>query len=598
MRISSRTRRILALLLQSEHDLTAAQIAAHIQVSARTVYRELASVERILNMQGVKLIKKSGAGISLEGDSAALDSVAKLITITEDIAFTPDERKIYLLCLLLDSTEPIKLYTLAHECKVTISTVANDLDELVGSVNKFGIDFIRRRGYGIELYGAEEQLRALIRHVTKLRFDDTALIAKKEEHVIHPLDQRVLSLAGHSEMETVENILWHWEQHWGTQLSEYAYTELLIRLSIALARIRSGKMIGTFATPTQAKPSHLSDTSKVTEITKKLMEQIGQPFPAAENAYIEQLLRSAQANEFAVQPVDDLPLIEKVRLLIEYVQDEMGGDFLSDLSLREGLIYHLKDALERLRQGSNIRNPFLEQIKLNYGSLFGVVREVASRVFTDVVVPEEEIGFLVIHFGASVERQKQLPERVRALLICSTGIGSSKLLQIRLQKELPQIEIVGRVSWYEAARTDKDKYDLMISTVELPLDRTQYIKVSPLLSQKEVEHLKTYIQTERHRMKSGSYNEETEKTELLAYEQLVNLKSTMDEIVSLISHFEVVQLQEQVEDLQLIIREACFHEREKGVLTEVQKVAQKLMQREQNGSVTIGKRFALFPYSM
>lgn len=272
----------------------------------------------------------------------------------------------------------------------------------------------------------------------------------------------------------------------------------------------------------------------------------------------------------------------------------MGGDFLSDLSLREGLIYHLKDALERLRQGSNIRNPFLEQIKLNYGSLFGVVREVASRVFTDVVVPEEEIGFLVIHFGASVERQKQLPERVRALLICSTGIGSSKLLQIRLQKELPQIEIVGRVSWYEAARTDKDKYDLMISTVELPLDRTQYIKVSPLLSQKEVEHLKTYIQTERHRMKSGSYNEETEKTELLAYEQLVNLKSTMDEIVSLISHFEVVQLQEQVEDLQLIIREACFHEREKGVLTEVQKVAQKLMQREQNGSVTIGKRFALF----
>src|SRR4051794_16665113 len=110
MNISSRTRQILELLLRSDRDLTAAQIAAEIQVSSRTVHRELAAVEDILHKQGIKLLKKSGSGIRLLVDEAGAEKLSQLIYEAEDIEFSPGERQIYLLCLLLESAEPVKLY--------------------------------------------------------------------------------------------------------------------------------------------------------------------------------------------------------------------------------------------------------------------------------------------------------------------------------------------------------------------------------------------------------------------------------------------------------------------------------------------------------
>lgn len=64
------------------------------------------------------------------------------------------------------------------------------------------------------------------------------------------------------------------------------------------------------------------------------------------------------------------------------------------------------------------------------------------------------------------------------------------MLAVRLTKELPQINIVGNASWFEAARIPEKDYDLIISTVDLPLPPDQYIKLSPLLTKDEAERLR------------------------------------------------------------------------------------------------------------
>ncbi|UUZ81840.1 PRD domain-containing protein [Paenibacillus sp. P26] len=161
------------------------------------------------------------------------------------------------------------------------------------------------------------------------------------------------------------------------------------------------------------------------------------------------------------------------------MQLAMGVDFSEDRSLRDGLFDHMKAAVQRLNDGLRIRNPLLEQIHRDYSGLFGVVREAADAALPELEVPDEEVGFLVMHFGASLERLKRLRRHVRAVVVCTSGIGSSKMLQIRLQKESPQVEIVDRASWYEASRIPEDNYDFIISTIDLPLEPSQYMKVSP-----------------------------------------------------------------------------------------------------------------------
>ncbi|WP_201003069.1 BglG family transcription antiterminator [Paenibacillus glycanilyticus] len=590
MRISSRSRRILELLLRNDHDLTAAQIAEEIQVSSRTVHRELAAVEEILRAEGARLLKKSGSGIRLQGNQAALDRLAQLVSVSEEIEYSPEERQIYLLCLLLESEEPVKLFALAHEFKVTIPTVANDLDDLDQWVQRFEATLTRRRGYGIELTGQEEHMREMIRQIIRDRFEDTELISSRNELPAHPVDRRLLAIVGQSEMEAVEKILWSWEEYGGSRLSEGAYTDLLIRLSIALRRIKAGKTVEASSV------AALRQESDAVYLTERLAALTERAFPPAETAYIGRLLRSVQSDDLSVLPADDLILTDTVRSLIEHVQQAMDAEYNKDRSLRDGLFLHLKDALQRLHEGTNIRNPLLDQIKKDYSSLFHIVRKAANRVFTDVAVPDEEIGFLIMHFGASLERLKQLRQNVRAILVCSSGIGSSKLLQIRLQKELPEIHIVDRVSWYEASRTEKDKYDLIISTVDLPLNGEQYIKVSPLLTQAETDRLRAFVQTGLIQKRDGTLTKE-EKTgsEASTFEQLVSLKTTLDEMVSLIRRFEVVLIKEESRDLPVILEEACAREAAKGVLTDAGLAAQRLLQREQSGSQMIpGTAVALF----
>ncbi|CAG7654022.1 BglG family transcription antiterminator [Paenibacillus allorhizosphaerae] len=596
MSISSRTRRIIELLLRSDQELTAAHIAAEIQMSSRTVHRELATVEDILHEHGVELFKKSGLGIRLHGDESALARLAQLVSVSEDIEFSPEERQLYVICLLLESIEPIKLYALAHELKVTVPTISSDLDELDGFVHKFGVVLTRRRGYGVELSGPEEQLRDMIRQLIQLRIDDTELIATREEHLVHPLDRQLFALAGKSEMEAVETILWSWEEKWAGRLSENSYTELLIRLSIALRRIRAGKTVVAQYAAEQGTVLASHREADAIYLTGLLSERMQLALSPAESAYISRLLRLAQAEDLSLLPADDLALTEKVRLLIQYVQGVMGADYGNDRSLREGLFYHMKDALQRLNDGQNIRNPLLDQIKKDYTVLFGIVREAADRVLSDVVVPDEEVGFLVMHFGASLERLKQLRRDVRAILVCSSGIGSSKLLQIRLQKELPQIQIVGRVSWYEASRTEKDKYDLIISTVDLPLDPGQYMKVSPLLTEGEADRLRSFVQAALDRKRTEVFiPEDYVPSEVSAFERLLSLKTTLDEMVNLIAQFKVIRLDEQSGELPLILHEACRYEEARGVLTDASLVTQRLVQREQSGSQIIpGTEVALF----
>lgn len=596
MSVSSRTRNILELLLRSERDLTASEIATEIHVSSRTVHRELAAVADVLREQGIELLRKSGTGIRVQGDKASLENLHRLVSTSNDIEFSLDERQSYILCLLLRNDEPVKLFTLAHELKVTVPTITNDLDELTDWVQKFDVELVRKRGYGVELVGKEERLREVIRQLVKLRIDDAELIATRDERSLHPLDRELFILTGKSEMANIENILWNWEADWADRMSENSYTDLLIRLSITLQRIRAERMVTSLIATDQTVNLVMQDVLGAQRLTEQLSEGLGISICPAELAYILSLLEQTRQEDNVPFLGEDIILAQMVSELIQQVQHAMEVDYSGDISLPDGLFHHMKVSLQRIYDGLSIRNPLLDQIQKDYIELYGVIRKAVNLVVLNLHVPDEEIGFLVMHFGASQERIKQLRREVRAILVCTSGIGSSKHLQIRLQKELPQIEIIDRVSWYEASRISEETYDLIISTVDLPLDPLQYIKISPLLTLVEVDRLRSFIKgTTLGTQRGGAMIEAVTPTKF-GFEQLLSLKTTLDEIVLLVKRFKVVEIREpHVCDLNTLLDEACLIEQEEGVLITSSLVVERLMERERSSSQMIpGTSLALF----
>ncbi|MDO1920809.1 hypothetical protein Q2378_27590, partial [Escherichia coli] len=71
---------------------------------------------------------------------------------------------------------------------------------------------------------------------------------------------------------------------------------------------------------------------------------------------------------------------------------------------------------------------------------------VVNQVFKtwgENAVSEDEVGYLIVHFQAAMELQIA---RMSVLLVCSTGIGTSHLLKIRILRGFPDRMIVDVLS--------------------------------------------------------------------------------------------------------------------------------------------------------
>ncbi|NUU60540.1 BglG family transcription antiterminator [Paenibacillus agri] len=597
-KMTARQRQMIGLLLGVSEEITAAEIAADTGVSVRTVHREMEDIEGILKDFGLDLSRKSGKGIQLSGPEGGLEKLRVYLREEKPAEYSGEDRKIYELCSLLEAEEPVKLFALAHSLKVTVATISYDLDELEPWVRKFGLKLVRRRGYGVEITGTEVDKRRAIGRLAAEHLDQSDLVG----HVLpvqgNPVFNMLLSSVGKNKLMDVENTLWDMEWKWTAELPEIVYMELLLGLSVTVRRICIGREIDLTEDVGYPRMSDHRNIAASEQFVLQLGHILGMTFPRTEILYIaglfDRVQESFSSTGFAY---GDIELVEIVYRLTDSIAKRTGVPFLRDRSLREGVIEHINPALKRIREGTRIRNPLLGPIRKDYEDLFQTVRDSVEDLNLDLVIPDEEIGFLVMHFGASMERLNQLRRSVRAILVCASGLSSSRLLATRLNKELPQIEVMGNVSWYEAARLPEEDYDLIISTIDLPLPGDRYIKISPLLTGEEIEKLLSYIQNtvpkEREEPPAGESG--TVVREEAAFDRMKSYSVILEEMLSLIERFRLYSLDNSGMNLPATLAVMLDMIADFGVIGDTGLVLDRLLERERMASQVIpDTRLALF----
>ncbi|RXZ81698.1 PRD domain-containing protein [Paenibacillaceae bacterium] len=590
MKVSNRQRKILEVLLNGREEVTAGQLAQAVQISSRTIHRELQELEPELHAYGLSLVKKSGLGILLEGDEQQISKFQSELRESDTETYSPDERKLLMLSVLLEEEEPVKLFSLAREAQAAIPTVSRDLEELEPQLKQGGLQLIRKRGYGVEITGAETAKRSFIVMLAEryLEHSDFLSSASPGQTDLWPTTRKLLHLVGKDAFMAIEQSLWQQNEAWLKRLNEADYTRLLIRLSVAVIRIKRGHRIGEkIVERAAAQRVSAATADNIARFAASLgLEELSYN----EASYIQRLFTEAEERAEAASPImldnEGLELAERTFGFIRTIERVLAIPLSKDRSLLDGLIRHLGSALQRLRQGEAIRNPLLGQIKKDYATLFNTVRANAQEIARDIAIPDEEIGYLVMHFGAAIERWKLTPGNVRALLVCMSGIGSSKLLAVRITKEIPQIQLLGHYSWYEASRMPRDRYDLIVSTVDLPIESDRYIKLSPLLTREETERLRRHV-----RELSLSINNTTPAAvpdkERGAWERLQMMERYASEMIVILERFQVYRPDRELAagDLRRLMDELV-----EIMLPEERKerrnhIAEQLFEREARGSV-------------
>lgn len=589
MKLSNRQRRLLNLLLDRKEGATAGELAEKVQTSTRTVHRELMELETLLAAHGLSLVKKTGIGIALAESGGDLDKFREELRKSDTSEFSAEERKGWMLCRLLEEAEPVKLFALASDVRAAIPTVSRDLDELEPLLAQNGLHLVRKRGYGVEIRGPERAKRNLIVWMAEEYLDASDFYGSLREHADRwPFAGRLLELAGKPWFLAVERSLWKAGEDWIRKLQEPEYTRLLLRLSVAVARMKRGH-------PAERPPRKAAGRRRnADETVKRIFDALGLEWREPEAAHMHSLIEDAKASaaETSVSFLLDasgLELAEKTLGLIRRVGERIGLPLDQDRSLLDGLVRHLGPALERLARGEVPRNPLLAQIQKDYERLFAAVREGMDALWQDVPIPAEEIGYVAMHFGAAIERWQMAPKHVRALLVCTSGIGSSKLLAVRITKEIPQIEIIGNYSWYEASRVPQDQYDFIISTVDLPIEPERYIKLSPLLTREETDKLRGYIRRLPGDPKPTA--PEVPEEERGAWERLKRMNRSLNEMVVVLERFRVYSLNVPVSAeegaLKAALSAMLAKLRPGKAVADEAKVAEQLMERERQGSVLL-----------
>jgi len=587
-KLSNRQRQILELLLGHSGELAASEIASQIRVSTRTVHRELTALEPLLADYGASLYRQAGLGLKIVGDTRRLGELANDLRKTPPARFSPEERKLLLLCELLEKMEPVKLFALAHDLQVATGTVSADLDELEPWIRRQKLVLVRRRGYGVEIGGRETARRKAISLLILEHVSEAELFGGSGEAALNPAAARLLGMLDKERLPGLEHALWEEDRELAEHLPENRYMELLTQLAVALDRIRRGFGADLEASEREA-AFRLPEYSLAGKLAKRWTEWLPAPLPEAEVAYLALLLyRAREERREPELPERDFTLLARVKELVRLCGERLALPLEEDSPLAEGLLAHLGPALERLRQGGRIRNPLLQQIRKEYADLFATVREAADEVFTEAELPDEEIGYLAMHVGAAVERTKQLDRKLRAVLVCGSGIGTSRMLASRLGREVPQLDVIGSYSWYEISRIPASAYDLIISTIDLPEDSPGYLKVSPLLTEEEAERLRRFIR--EHAPESRKPQPSAGRNRSL--EKLRQRKALLEEILGLIDGFRAERL--ELPEAGDMIPILAFKAEAWGAIDNALFIAAKLKERERMGSQVIpGTEMAL-----
>lgn len=195
----------------------------------------------------------------------------------------------------------------------------------------------------------------------------------------------------------------------------------------------------------------------------------------------------------------ETPESELIERVIVEINEMYQLDFRQDVILKNGLLLHLESALHRIRLNMPINNELIEEIKNNYPFPMQLAKILASSLETNfnIKIDINEVGFLTLHFCGALERANSIQsnKEIRAVVVCTTGLGTSVLLKAKLQSKTNlNIKVVGVYALYQLDDIEFTDIDIIISTV--PLSKKYSIPdvvITPIVSNNDIEKIHEFI---------------------------------------------------------------------------------------------------------
>ncbi|MGW7781620.1 BglG family transcription antiterminator [Staphylococcus xylosus] len=514
MFLSTREKEIIEMLIKYHGQyVTIYDIAQHLAVSSRTIHRELKSIESFLSTFDIELERVTKKGIQLKTTEMALNSLKHALLHENTIDLSQEEQKVIILYALIQTNTPIKQYVLAQEIGVSNQTMTKLLDDLDTELDQYQLTLQKKRGEGIQLHGAESKKRELLSQLMVNNLNSTSVYSVIENHFVYQsINQSQLAMVDMDKIFQIERILMDHLGQLPYSLTESSYLTLTVHIVLSIERMLNNQYVAlNDDIYNSVKDSFEHEVAQA--LALHLEHIYGVQFNKAEVTFITIHLRGAKRKESAEVFKDskDESKIEKFIHSVSHFSQQSFKDFKT---LSEGLKLHIIPAINRLNANIETYNPLTEMIQHKYPRLFESVHRALLQTWPNFNFPDSEIAFIVLHFGGALQNQNSAFYNV--LVVCSSGIGTSRLLATRLQQTFSDIQKTTQASVGDLNDIDATQFDAIISTVDLDI-ALPYITVNPLLPDADVNHVSAFLNTHHKQPKIQTY--ETNNNNILNPEE-------------------------------------------------------------------------------
>lgn len=496
MQLTQRAENIIRILARfpQDHPVTVGIISEELAVSDRSVQRELPTVEKWLTSRGYHFVRKRSVGLLLDEPETRRQELLALLDETESPHTSGENRRERerLICReLLFADEPLKSFYFTDKLGISEGTLSADLNHLSDWFSRYHLNLVRRQGLGLFIEGTEIARRQAVTSWIYNRVNDDLALGQIQKNEL-AADNDAFAGGPHEEtLLEVNDILADCEKELNLHLSDSGYLHLLIYIALSIERMQANCFIteaGQSFSEISIQPEYA-----VAEYIMRILRKRYQLSISVE----ETLFLATYLSGLRIWPSDQRDLTEIRNLdvhqitlsIIRRVGEILRLNFMNDARLLRELSAHIQPTIARLRAGIPVENPLLSDFQESYPVVYKACEEgMASLCPTLGIqsVPASETGFVTIYFVMAKERLEKLKQQISVIIVCPTGIGSSRLLASSLKKEYPDLDIRGMTSAFEidSEKLREEGIDLIISTVKLHISY-RYLHVSPILTRQD-----------------------------------------------------------------------------------------------------------------
>ena len=440
--MNTRALSIIKILLNSVEPVSSLALSQEIGCSTKTIQNEIKEVNK--ELKNCEIVSIRGIGYKIEGNLDDID-------IKNSDLYDYDRVEYIIKKIInISSTDKdtIKLEDLADSMYVSLSTVKNDLKEVKKILNEYNLKISSKHKQGICIEASEEDIiKFIINYSNKV---DNSLNIKDF------LNNNIIE-----NLFSIKKILLDTLSYENMILTDNEFKNIVNYISIYLSR------------------NNTNQSDFIKEYIKKYKSKKEKPISED-----EQLLIRKAIKEFC----RDLNIATSINLSHDKIFEEC-------------LFNHICNLYKRADLGINQPEITAGEIKLKYPFPFelGKIAKKTIEKNLNMEISEDEVENIALHIGGALERIDKRDEKkvYKTIIVCTSGVGTSMLIKSKLENIFKgKLEIIKVIPSYLIDYVNVLDIDFVISTVEVNLENVNVIKVSPMLTDKEIKLIEKYIETE------------------------------------------------------------------------------------------------------